>query len=192
MKKGPKKGSKRTYEHHIKIDGENMGDYTPKLVKTNYLKQGKIYDNFCILNQDFLLYIMSSNLTKNDYKILMFLLAYMNQDNRIIIDSEMIEYHLGINKTVVNKHITKLQKLKIIYKRNLGYKKGQELLLNFDIMSPHIAFKNANNQATVSDHKRLMSNKEKPYLQQTNAFTNEIDYINPETGEVFHTSPIKK
>ena len=56
----------------------------------------------------------------------MFLLSYMDMDNKIIIDSEMIEYNLGINHTHVNKYIKKLQEKKIIYKRNLGHtqKKG--------------------------------------------------------------------
>lgn len=191
MKKGPKKGSKRTYEHTIRMDGKEVGNYEPKLSKTNHLRQGKMYDDFCIINQEFLKYIVSIKLTKNEYSILMFLLSYMDNDNKIIIDAEMIEYHLGIGRTNVNKYITKLEDKKVIYKRNLGYRKGQEVLLNFDIISPHLAYRNANNKENVQYHKRLMINKESPYQKQINAFTDEIDYINPDTGEVFHTSKKK-
>jgi hypothetical protein len=190
-KKGPKKGSKRTYEHTIKMDGEEIGNYEPRLTKRNHLKQGKIYDDFCFINQEFLKYILSIKLTKNEYSILLFLLSYMDNDNKIIVDAEIIEYHLGIGKTNVNKYISKLEDKKVIYKRNLGYKKGQEVLLNFDIISPHFAYRNPNSQEKVSSHKSLMNIKESPYQKQTNAFTNEIDYINPATGEVFHTSKKK-
>jgi hypothetical protein len=193
MKKGVKKGSKRGYEgsfkHTLQVDGVEVGEYEAKINKVNHLRQGKIYNDFCILNQEFLRYIISINLSKNEYNILMFLLSYMDKDNKIIIDSQMIEHHLSINSSNVNKYIKKLEDSKVIYKRNLGYKKGQEVLLNFDIISPHMAFKNPNKNEHVVDHKRLMESNERPYIRQINAFTNEIDFINPGTGEVFHTSP---
>lgn len=188
MAKGVKKGSKRTYEQNIKMDGELVGQYEMKLNRTNHLRQGRMYHDFCILNQEFLKYILSIKLTKNEYSILLFLLSYMDSDNKIIIDAEMIEYHLGISKTNVNKYIKKLENKKVIYKRNLGYNKGQEVLLNFDIISPHFAFRNPNTSEKVRSHKALMNRKEIPYQRQINAFTNEIDYIDPDTGEVFHTS----
>jgi len=122
----------------------------------------------------------------------MFLLSYMDKDNKIIIDAEMIDYHLKIGQSNVNKYIKKLEEYKIIYKRNLGYRKGQEVLINFDIISPHMAFKNPNTRDAVIDHKKLMNSNPVPYIRQLNAFTNEIDYINSETGEVFHTGPKNK
>lgn len=193
MKKGQEKGTKRkyqsTFQHVLSVNGEDVGDYEGKLLKTNHLRQGKIYNDFCILNQEFLRYIMTLELTKNEYRVLMFLLSYMDKDNKIIIDAEMIEYHLGIGTTNVNKYIKRLESFRIIYKRNLGYRKGQEVLLNFDIISPHMAFKNANKAENVTDHKRLMSANERPYARQMNAFTNQIDFVNTETGEIFHTSP---
>jgi len=90
-----------------------------------------------------------------------------------------------------NYNIGKLVKNKIIYKRNLGYRKGVEVLLNFDIISPHMTFKAKNNRENVELHKQIMRAKEIPYIRQANMFHNSIDYINPETGEVFHTSPQK-
>jgi hypothetical protein len=113
----------------------------------------------------------------------------MDMNNKIIIDAEMIEHHLSIGVTNVNKYIKRLEEYKIIYKRNLGYRKGQEVLLNFDIISPHMAYKNPNKSENVIDHKKLMGDKERPYMRQINAFTNEIDFVNGDTGEVFHTSP---
>ena len=131
---------------------------------------------------------MSLKMTANDYKVLMFLLSYMDKRNRIIVDAEMIEYNLGINQTNVNKHIKKLEKYKIIYKRNLGYKKGAEVLINFDIMSPHMAYKDKNKFENVSNHKNQMR-KDVPYIKQHNT-NGELDYVNPDTGEVFHTKAI--
>lgn len=196
MAKGIEKGTKRryqaSYKHTLEVEGAPAGDYQAKLLKVNHLKQGKIFSDFCILNQEFLRYIMSLDLTKSDYKILMFLLSYMDKDNKIIIDAEMIEYHLGIGVTNVNKYIKRLEDHKIIYRRNLGYRKGQEVLLNFDIISPHMTFKNPNKQEHVSDHRRLMNSNEVPYIRQVNLFTNEIDFVNGETGEIFHTSPNTK
>ena len=187
-KKGPVKGSKRRYEHIIRMEEEDIGNYEPRLNKVNHLRQGRLYDDFCVINQEFLKYILSLKLTKNEYSIVLFLLSYMDNDNKIIIDADMIEYHLGIHKTNVNKYITKLVKKKVIYKRNLGYNKGQEVLLNFDIISPHFAFRSANTKEKVDKHKLLMTGNQAPYQRQLNAFTDEIDFIDPETGEVFHTS----
>lgn len=183
-KKGSAKGKKKGIEFSYKIEGEDVGNVKTIVLPENHLKQGKLYKDFCILNQEFLKYVISCKLTKTEYNILMFLLAYMDIDNKVIIDAEMIEYHLKIGASNVNKYITKLQEKKIIYKRNLGYRKGAEVLLNFDIISPHMAFKNKNNRENVTKHKVMMQN-EPPYIKQKNAFTGLIDYVNPDTGEVF-------
>jgi predicted transcriptional regulator len=184
---GRVKGSKETYQHTITVDGKEIGDYQPSLKKSNPLRQGKIYDDFCVLNQEFLKYIIHCDLTKNEMKILLFLLAYMDRDNKIIVDSEMINHHLKINRTHVNKYIKRLEEKKIIYKRRLGYRKGNEVLLNFDIISPHMAYKNANKQDKVVEHKQLMNAKQSPYMKQINMF-GEVDYVDKDTGEVFHSS----
>lgn len=184
-KKGSPKGQgKGRYSHRIEIDGEMAGENDALLLPKNHLKQGKMYDDFCILNQEFLKYIISLKLSVSEYRILMFLLSYMDKQNKIIIDAEMIEYHLGINATNVNKYIKKLEKHKIIYKRNLGYRKGAEVLLNFDVISPHMAFKNKGSFENVSEHKSLMR-KDTPYIKQLN-LNGDLDFINPDTGEVFH------
>ena len=184
-KKGSPKGQKKGIEFSYKLDGEQAENFETIAVPKNHLKQGKIYDSFCILNQEFLKYILSCKLTKNEYMILMFLLSYMDKENKIIIDAEMIEYNLGIGSTNVNKYITKLQNKKIIYKRNLGYRKGAEVLLNFDIISPHLAFKNKNNFDNVTKHKNLMQS-DLPYVKQKNLLTGATDLVDPTTGEVFY------
>ena len=184
MKKGSPKGQKKgRYSHRIEIDGHVAAEHDAVMLPKNHLRQGKLYNDYCILNQEFLKYILSIKLTISEYRILMFLLSFMDKENKIIIDSEMIEYHLGINKTHVNKYIKKLEKHKIIYKRNLGYRKGAEVLLNFDVISPHMAFKNKNNHANVHQHKMLMG-KDVPYIRQRN-ISGGIDLINPDSGEVF-------
>ncbi len=185
MKKGSQKGVKKGMKVTFETDGDLAHEHDFIPIKKNHLKQGKIYDSFCILNQEFLKYILSCKLSISEYKILMFLLSYMDMDNKIIIDAEMIEYNLGIGSTNVNKYIKKLQDKKIIYKRNLGYRKGAEVLLNFDIISPHMAFKNKNNHDNVAKHKSLMRS-DLPYVKQANLITGGVDLINPETGEVFH------
>ena len=184
-KKGSPKGIKKGLQMTYKFDGEQAETHDVVPLPKNHLKQGKIYNDFCILNQEFLKYIISCNLTKNEYKILMFLLSYMDKENRIIIDAEMIEYNLNIGSSNVNKYISKLEDKKIIYKRNLGYRKGAEVLLNFDIISPHMAFKNKNNFSNVNEHKKLM-NSDVPYIRQKNMLTGATDLINPNTGEVFY------
>jgi hypothetical protein len=178
--KGQRKGLKITYE----LDDELVDDYDHIPVAKNHLRQGKLYDEFCILNQEFLKYILSLKLSISEHRILLFLLSYMDMNNKIIIDSEMIEYHLGIDRTNVNKYIKKLEKAKVIYKRNLGYTKGAEILLNFDVISPHMAFKNKGSHDNVSGHKLLMQ-RDVPYVKQHNLLTGKIDLINSETGEVF-------
>jgi predicted transcriptional regulator len=188
-KKGPKVGTKLKYEHTIMVD--DLDEYDVHVSHKNHLKQGKIYNDFCMLNQEFLKYILSLKFSKVEYDILFFLLSYMDHQNKIIIDAEMISYNIGVNQTNVNKYIAKLVKNKVIYKRNLGYKKGVEVLLNFDIISPHMTFKAKNNKENVDLHKQIMRLKEVPYIRKPNMFQNSIDYINPETGEVFHTSPHK-
>lgn len=185
IKKGSPKGQKKGIKFSYEFDGEQAENYNTIAVPKNHLKQGKIYDSFCILNQEFLKYILSCKLTVSEYKILMFLLSYMDKENKIIIDAEMIQYNLGINSTHVNKYIKKLQDKKIIYKRNLGYRKGAEVLLNFDIISPHMAFKNKNNFNNVTEHKQLM-NSDLPYIRQHNALTGAVDLIDPKTGEIFY------
>jgi predicted transcriptional regulator len=195
-KKGSPKGQRKgRYSHRIEIDGEFAGESDALLLPKNHLRQGKIYNDFCILNQEFLRYVMSVKLSTQEYRILMFLLAHMDVKNRIIIDAEMIEYNLKINATNVNKYIKKLEKYKIIYKRNLGYRKGAEVQLNFDVIdpnpvvnfdliSPHMAFKDKGNFDNVSNHKSMMR-KDQPYIKQHNIH-GDIDYINPSTGEIFH------
>jgi len=185
-KKGVKKGTKKGFEITYKMEGDDTQNYDVIPFPKNHLKQGKIYNDFCVLNQEFLKYVISCKLTKNEYLLLLFLLSYMDKENKIIIDSEMIEYNIGLNKTHVNKYVKKLQGHKIIYKRNLGYRKGAELLLNFDIISPHMAFKNKNNFTNVQSHKRIMAN-DIPYQRQQNLLTGSVDLINPETGEIFYS-----
>ena len=184
-KKGSPKGKKKGIKHTFEIEGSNVEDYDVIPIQKNHLRQGKIFNDFCVLNQEFLKYILSCKLTISEYKILMFLLSYMDMENKIIIDAEMIEYNLGINATHVNKYIKKLQEKKIIYKRNLGYRKGAEVLLNFDIISPHMAFKNKNNRENVSNHKKLMV-ADIPYHRQKNLLTGGTDIVNPDTGEVLY------
>jgi predicted transcriptional regulator len=186
MKGSPKGQKKGRYSHRIEIDGEFAGETDAILVPKNHLKQGKLYIDFCVLNQEFLRYVMSLKLTASEYRILMFLLSYMDQKNRIIIDAEMIEYHLEINQTNVNKYIKKLEKYKIIYKRNLGYRKGAEVLINFDVITPHMAYKDKNTHENVSHHKELMR-RDLPYVRQCN-INGDVDFINPDTGEVFHVT----
>ncbi len=183
--KGSPKGKKKGIEFTYKFEGEDIENHKVIPLPINHLKQGKIYDSFCILNQEFLKYILACKLTISEYKILMFLLSYMDKENKVIIDAEMIEYNLGINSSNTNKYIKKLQEKKIIYKRNLGYRKGAEVLLNFDIISPHLAFKNKSTFENVSEHKKLMES-DLPYIKQRNLLTGTVDLIHPTTGEIFH------
>lgn len=189
MKKGSPNGQKKGIEHRIYLTDEKSSEFDVTTIPKNHLKQGKLYEDFCILNQEFLRYVMSLKLTANDYRVLMFLLSYMDSRNRIIIDAQMIQFHLGINETHANKYIKKLQDYKIIYKRNLGYNKGQEVLINFDVISPHMAYKDKNSFDNVTRHKDEMR-KEIPYIKQMNTQGN-LDYVNPWTGEIFHTKILK-
>lgn len=183
--KGQRKGRQSAWSHTIEIDGDVAQEHDVLPLPKNHLRQGKLYDDFCVLNQEFLKYLWNLKLSISEHRILLFLLSFMDKDNKIIIDSEMIEYHLGINSTNVNKYIKKLEKHKVIYKRNLGYRKGAEVLLNFDIITPHMAFKNRNNYENVNSHKTLMR-KNLPYIRQKN-IDGTIDLINSDTGEVYYS-----
>ena len=65
-KKGSKKGQKKGFQHTftrkengnivhaIEMSEEDAKEHTLMPVKENHLKQGKMYNDFCILNQEFL------------------------------------------------------------------------------------------------------------------------------------------
>ena len=52
-----------------------------------------------------------------------------------------------------------------------------------------MVFKNKNNFDNVSAHKKMMFN-DLPYVKQQNLLTGKIDFINKETGEIFHEKDI--
>jgi len=183
--KGQTKGMKVSYE----VDGENIGEWNQPTPK-NHLRQGKIYDDFCVLNQEFLKYVLSCGLTGIEMKLFIFLLSYMDYDNKIIICPIIANRQLGISESNFNKYIKKLEGRNLILKRALGYKNGSEVMLNFDVISPYAAFRNKNNKNNVEAHQLAMRNIPAPYIKQTN-INGMIDLINPETGEVFHESKIK-
>ena len=47
-KKGSPKGKKKGIEYSYKFDGEQAENYETIPLPKNHLKQGKIYDSFCI------------------------------------------------------------------------------------------------------------------------------------------------
>ena len=183
------KVKKKGLEVTFKMDEETLREYNQPTPK-NHLRQGKLYDDFCILNQEFLKYVISCPLSAKDLKLFMFLLSNMDHDNKIIICPVIAKRQLGIHESSFNKHIKKLEDNKLIYKRNLGYNKGKEVLINFDIINPHAVFRNKNSLDNVVAHQTAMAKIEAPYIKQIN-IDNEIDLINPDTGEIFHTSSKK-
>ena len=165
------------------IDKLGVGVYAK-----NYL--WNLFADFCILNQEFMSYILSCNLSIAEYKLVLYLLSKMDMDSKVLINNQLIIRDLKMSEPTVIKAIKKLISKKIIIRQKIGTSKYEVHVnyknanLNYDMLNPQMAYKGANEKKQVGYHKKLM-NDYPAYSKQYN-IEGGIDFINPETGEVFH------
>ena len=173
------KETEKTVE--INIPNEEADDVTAGLLKNNHLRG--LYKDYCILNQEFLKYVLSCGLTGKQYTILMFLLSQMDKENKVLINNKMLSDQLKMNEKAVIRDMGKLIKTGIIIRQKLGVSR-YEIEINYDMINPYMAFKNKASRENVSAHKKLIE-QEKPYIRQT-TIEGKVDYINS-NGDVFLT-----
>lgn len=174
----------------FEIPKEEQENVTAGLLKNNHLRD--LYKDYCILNQEFLRYVLScSNLTGTPLKILIFLISVMDKENKVLTDYKEIGTALKMNPKQADNGLRALVKAKIVIKRK-GFDvfRRNEIALNYDILNPQLAFKNKSTKQNVAFHKALM-NQETPYIKQYNT-DGHLDFVNTETGEIFITKRLIK
>lgn len=106
-----------------------------------YIKAGEIihkrglYQNFCTINQDFLLYIIECKITGTVRRVLDAMLAYMEKDNLANITAAGIAEITKITSSNVSRSIKELKEKKIIYQENINQinRKEKRYKINYSI-----------------------------------------------------------
>ena len=164
------------------IPNEEAENVTAGLLKTNHLRG--LYSDYCILNQEFLKYVVSSHLTAVQMKMIFLIMAEMDKENKVLLNNDLLIKRLKTTKMSVIESVKKLVFLKIIVRQKLDVSK-YEYQINYDILNPQMAFKDKSTKENITKHKALMS-QETPYIKQYNT-GGDIDLVNIQTGEVFET-----
>ena len=162
------------------IPNEEAENVTAGLLKTNHLRG--LYSDYCILNQEFLKYVVSSHLTAVQMKMIFLLMSEMDKENKVLLNNDLLIKRLKTTKMSVIESVKKLVFLKIIVRQKLDVSK-YEYQINYDILNPQMAFKDKSTKENITKHKALMS-QETPYIKQYNT-GGDIDLVNIQTGEVF-------
>lgn len=173
------KETERTIEFTIPDDEKD--EVTAGLLKNNHLRN--LYSDYCILNQEFLRYVVASKLTGIQSRVLFLFMAEMDKENKILINNDLLMKKLRIGEKSTIDAIKRLTELKMVVKQKLDVGR-YEYQINYDILNPQLAFKNKATRENVIKHKILIQ-QETPYIKQYNT-SGGLDFINPATGEVFH------
>lgn len=164
----------------IDIPNEETEKITAGIIKNNHLRG--LYSDYCILNQEFLSYVLSCNLSQAQYKLFIYFISQMDRENKVLINNQLLINKFNLSEPTVISSLKKLVSKGIIIKQKLNVS-NYEIQINYDILNPALAFKDKANKENVMKHKGLMS-KTIPYIKQMNIYGG-IDLINSETGEVF-------
>lgn len=171
----------------FEIPENEQGSVTAGLLKNNHLRG--LYDDYCILNQEFLSYVVSCKLTAIQSRMLFFLMAGMDKENKVLLNNQILIKEIGGTEKSIISSVQTLEKYKIIVREKLGTAR-YEYQIRYDMINPQMAFKNKSSRENVTQHKALM-NQETPYIKQYNTDGN-LDFINTDTGEVFDTKVVFK
>jgi DNA-binding Lrp family transcriptional regulator len=164
------------------IPNEEAENITAGLIKNNHLKG--LYTNYCIVNQEFLSYILSLKLSGIPSNILFFFLSQMDKENKILINNKILMKVINASEPSIIKALKTLEKQKVIIKIKYAMSK-YEYEINYDCINPQFAFKNKSTRENITKHKALMA-QETPYIKQYNT-DGDIDLINTQSGEIFET-----
>jgi hypothetical protein len=164
------------------IPNDESENITAGLLKNNHFKG--LYSDYCILNQVFLKYIVSSHLTAVQMKMIFLIMSEMDKENKVLLNNDLFIKKLNSTKKSIIEAEKKLVSLKVIVKQKLDVQK-YEYQINYDILNPQFAFKNKGTKENIEKHKVLIT-QETPYIKQYN-IEGDIDLVNSNTGEVFDT-----
>ena len=164
------------------IPNEEAENVTAGLLKKNHLRG--MYQNFCVLNQEFLKYITSLKLKPAEYRILFLVMSEMDKENKVLLNNDLFIKKLKMTEMTVIQAIKGLVNYKIILRQKLDVSR-YEYELKYDCINPQFVFKDKTTLENISRHKALMS-QETPYVKQYNT-GGDIDLVNIHTGEVFDT-----
>jgi hypothetical protein len=164
------------------IPNDEAENVTAGLLKTNHLKG--LYSNYCILNQEFLGYIVSLKLKPAEYRILFFIMSKMDKENKVLLNNDLFIKKLKMTEKSVINGVKGLYSYKIILRQKHDVGK-YEYELNYNILNPQFAFKNKSTKENIVQHKALIT-QETPYIKQYNT-EGDIDLINTQNGEIFET-----
>ena len=152
------------------------------MLKNNHLKG--LYSDYCIVNQEFLRYILSLKLSGIPSNVIFLFLSQMDKENKILINNQILMKTLNVSEPSVIKALKTLEEKKVIIKVKYAMSKYQ-YEINYDCINPQFAFKNKSTRENVIKHKALIT-QETPYIKQYN-IDGDVDLINSSTGEVFDT-----
>jgi hypothetical protein len=86
----------------------------------DHFQSGKFNKNLIVLDKILLRNIfkksVSGDLSNEDYKLYFYILAYMDEENKIMLDYNVIEYNTGIKHEKINNCINNLIECKMIIK----------------------------------------------------------------------------
>lgn len=164
------------------IPNEEAENVTAGLLKRNHLKG--LYSNYCIVNQEFLSYILSLRLSGIPSNILFFFLSQMDKENKILVNNKILMKVINASEPSVIKALKTLEQNKVIIKVKQSTS-TYEYEINYDCINPQFAFKNKSTRENIVKHKALIS-QETPYIKQYNT-NGDLDLINKESGEIFET-----
>lgn len=164
------------------IPNEEAENVTAGLLKNNHLRG--LYSDYCILNQEFLGYIVSLKLKPAEYRILFYIMSKMDKENKVLLNNDLFIKKLEMTEMTVIQALKRLFEFKIILRQKIDVMK-YEYELNYNILNPQFTFKNKGTKENIIKHKALI-NQETPYIKQYNTDGN-IDLINNQNGEIFET-----
>lgn len=171
----------------FEIPEDEAQNVTAGLLKNNHLRG--MYKDYCILNQEFLKYVLTVGLKGRAWEVFIFLLYRMDKENKVLLNNSILAKSLNQTEGQVSKAISLLMKNRIVLRQKLSTSK-YEYELNYDILNPQLAFKNKADKQSVKKHNALIE-QETPYIKQYNT-NGDIDLINSSTGEIFETNKIVK
>ena len=168
-------------------DGEQLN------IKRNNPMKG-LYEDFFVVNQKFLKYVISRNLTGRQSKVLFYLLSEMEQQNKIVTNGRLIGEALNIRQSHVLDELRKLEEYGIIFRKKLGMYQT-EIGLNYDsveydMVSPLLGYKGASNSKQIEEHKGKIQALT-PYAEIEELKENKVDIVDKKTGEVLYSEKMK-
>lgn len=146
-----------TTEKKIRIETKDGKEY---IQKGEVIHKRGLYENFCTINQNFTKYVGQCNLSKNGYRVLMYMLSYMEKDNLVTLTAANIKNLSGINAGNISKAIKELKEKKIIYQENLN---GREKIykVNYSINKNMAVKSRQTDKQYLNYHKSEMKAQER-------------------------------